>query len=700
MVINPYEQVSQGLGGLAQGLQAAGNRFYEADRVSQYSSGIAALDRAFTLYNQDISKKKWSAPIGSDGQLIDRTIGQIDEDMLQADHEAQVETARDIINRTTTNKQARDQLLQVLEQKSAANYGQVRAIWQTNREHEMIAESDRNIEQYRLGVEPAATRKKKIEAQLQLDVASGLRYADDAAIYQTKLFYKIDEDAVREKSMLIARSAGLDTKYAEQWIDINAKMLTPDDREKAKQRLRAECEYARSEIERATREENESRNKLWGDLVLNAGSLEISDPATYRRTLQSFLYALQSNATTSLEIGGNKVELTGDFKKDITSKQHWEYELRSRLAALEKPPKAEKSNFEDWQKDNYQYALGILSQARSNGEQPRNLKAIIDDLFIPIQYTDPATGEVYFSTRINGQQVNDLYSKFVEPGTSDDFKYAEKYINDAITKNKIDPLRAVEMRTQFFNNFRNNQDASAQDLMAAADAIVAPAVKEDLQAALRGTIVWEGIFGDQAAMDPQEKALASTWAGKYTWRLQDKKDGPYLQQLSQYWLSMMKNRFPEISFTRGEPASHGYYGAEGIPLLFDDAKNTYRVNIKGNVATLERRAETRDGKVTWEEVTAAPRASTIPQAQQAVPKEDVARLDAAAASKAKNARAFDLESRLINYRFNYKKTPRENAKDLALQLNQGAYKNDMVSLDELMAIIQADANGTLGDWQE
>jgi hypothetical protein len=249
---------AQGLGGLKQGLQSWEDRFYQADYMSQYSRGLAEIEKAYSVYNQDLHKKKWDLPQGADGSMIPNTFGQIDESRLLVDHQMQDKEARDIVMRTTTNNKARDQLATVLEQKAASNWSQVRGVWMEAHEREMIQDSDRIIEGYMNSTATPDKKKLQIKNLLTANVGVGLRTAGDAAAYEQKLYDQVDTTWAFEQAMDVARKSGMDPAVSDKWISdpLNTPFWNnrPEEREKLKKVARDAITIQRDDLNRLNKE--------------------------------------------------------------------------------------------------------------------------------------------------------------------------------------------------------------------------------------------------------------------------------------------------------------------------------------------------------------------------------------------------------------------------------------------------------------
>lgn len=237
---------------LSRTLSAFSERLQEAERVSQYSSGLAAMDRAFSTYNRSLKDKRWARPRDSaeipgsvdgtgPGTGDAWTLGQIDEATLAADHDAMVKEQRAFIMQNFRNRKAQEQLLQVLERQAVQNYDRVADLWGTYKTHELIAESDRNIKHYAAKTDRTPEQRVAvIKTLLQSDVERGLRFADDAAVYLEKITDEIQSSWAVQSALEQAKAAKWDVGAADAWLDANTPFwdLDPAKREAARNTVR------------------------------------------------------------------------------------------------------------------------------------------------------------------------------------------------------------------------------------------------------------------------------------------------------------------------------------------------------------------------------------------------------------------------------------------------------------------------------
>lgn len=255
--LNAGEILGRSLQQFGQTLSGFSERLLEADRVSQYSSGLAAMDRAFGLYERTLKEKRWprirsnedtGAVEPSSG--VEYTLGQIDEPLLATDYDGFVRTQRDFIQQNFRNKRAQEQLLQVLEGKSVAHYEQVYRLWETYKVHELIADSDRTIKYWAENTALAPEERiAEVTNILNSNVQGGLRFADDAAMYLEKATDQVYSSWAIIGAVEQAKLAGWDPKAADTWLDANTPFWNTDPvkREAARNVVRSRVEWERSE---------------------------------------------------------------------------------------------------------------------------------------------------------------------------------------------------------------------------------------------------------------------------------------------------------------------------------------------------------------------------------------------------------------------------------------------------------------------
>jgi hypothetical protein len=266
--VNVAGMWAESLDSLSRSLTAFSSRLNEADRVSQYSSGLSAMDRAFSTYNRSIKDKRWAKPAdtessaksvsGESGASAQLTLGQIDEASLTADHAALISTQRDFIRQNFRNKAAQEQLLAALEQRSVQHYDQVWELWSTETTHRLIADSDQNITYWAEKTDfTPEQRMQQVDTLLRSDVNTGLRRADDAAAYSEKMKREIESSWAVGTAVEQAKAAGWNMQAADAWIDANTPFWDGDPAKRiaAREVVAKEVNYRVKEIDRIKEEE-------------------------------------------------------------------------------------------------------------------------------------------------------------------------------------------------------------------------------------------------------------------------------------------------------------------------------------------------------------------------------------------------------------------------------------------------------------
>lgn len=584
---NAGDFLSSAFGDLSRTFTGFAERLNEADRVSQYSSALASMDRAFSTYNRALKEKRWARPANSDevagtvaaeagasGQL---TLGQIDEETLAADYDAMLKEQRDFIRQNFRNKRAQEQALQALEMRSVKNYDEAANLWGTAKDHELKAESDRNIRYYREKTELTPDQSiARIQTQLRADVETGLRRADDAAFYLEKESETVRSAWATRTAIEQAKAAKWDTTVADQWLDTHTPFwdLDPVKREAARNLVKSRVAWEQQEQHRLYDAHDDE-----ADLVLESGYLKGVDDVVMLRKLRDTLPAAQ-------------FRLEGRM-------QTWTERLTGRIEYLERVDKpVDDKTHDDWQKANYDRLLTQMVQAKADGVQPNELRQIIDSYNVLFD----ADGKV-IDYRLSGADLQKAYKEFVEPETSDATTRATAWITAFAKEKKLSPTATEDLVASFWNLYKTHPDASEDEMRKAAEALASPIVKQDL-ARLFDKVGVQAIFGDERVMTAAEQALYDVQERGFTWRSKESQNLAYLQELSGKWLAIAQGRFPAEKIIRAEPDVNGYYGMEGVPLMYNEQGQLYRYIVEGKQAVLQRFATNRAGQRSWETVTA------------------------------------------------------------------------------------------------
>jgi len=568
--------LSAGLGKLGSALEHYSDRLYEADRVAQYSSAIAQIDRGFQTYNRGLVDKRWDAPLGADGKLIPRTLGQIDETILGADHERLVRDQQEFINRTVTNTQAKEQALRALEQKAVANYGQVTKLWETFRIHEMVAMSDRNITLYIETGDPAdvVTKKEKIRAQLFADVQSGIRYADDAAVYQEKLYDQVETAAAMAGALDAAKAANYDVAVAERWIEANTPYwaAAPNKRQALKNIVRDEIAYQQREELRLAQEHDDKASRTLEDAEL-ANMNNIEGIRAMIRTLPAAQFRIPGNQT------------------------YWLDRLERRLRYLENPGDTDAEN--TWQKKHEAKVLTQLVLAVAEGVTPGQAWDLVQGYMEKNSIRDeegnitayPISGATLQKWRFGG---------ICDAEKGDAYQNMTKIIVAYAKDKKLGALETQELVNRFWDFYRDRAaTATEEEIRKAADALMRPIKDRNMQKLFDRSGV-QGLLGTTTVLTEQEAALREAEEGAFTWR--SDASIPYLNELASYWLEVAQREFPTENIIRAEPDVYGFYGGEGAPLFYDENGQLLKYFIEDKQGVLYRRVQHRDGSRAWERV--------------------------------------------------------------------------------------------------
>lgn len=411
------QNVTGTVGGLAS--QVAG-RILEAERVSQISSGLVAMEKSFQDYNRTLPQKEFPNPSGT-GEGGAWSLAQVDEEILQADHEQMVQSQREWIERNVRNRGAREQLLQTLEQKSVANYGQVAGLWETYHINGLRAQSNQNIQTVLESNADLPTMKAKIQAQLTADVNTLVRKADDAAIYQIQLFDQAESASAYAGALRVVEQTQGNQEAVNQWIDQNTNFWndTPDKREALKgvmgqqienmrtQRIRAEQEYDR----KATTDFLNAYEQLWENptglrqTLDKVRAFDWKDPATQEAMFDKFASRIEALEARELRVaagGGDPDNQDNDAYIDEWNALYLAIETGQPLTTLPQyaPPNAESLapgrvpspqdlyNWLAWNQGSTPGPDGVLQPRIRRAFAESNMKSILD--FTPSGFSEVA----------------------------------------------------------------------------------------------------------------------------------------------------------------------------------------------------------------------------------------------------------------------------------------------------------------------
>lgn len=581
-------------------------QLHEADRVSQINTGALAIEQAFSLYNRDLTKKKWDRPAGADGALIPYTFGQIDENELAADHAAQVKTVEDIVARTTTNKAARDYLTNLVQQKANANYSQVWNSWFTEHNIELVGQSDANIASIVGSNKTPEGKKAAIAQQLNTDAGSGIRRAADVARYRQTVEQQIDSSWAFGSAIEVAKKAGYSADASDLWLDQNTAFWNgdPTKRQAAKVAVRQEVEYQKGQKDAADNQFLEDTNMAWAKMSIGAGNNS--------GILRQMLGVLQTGGKGTITVNGEQRELSGDFGKagqSAATAIYWNDRLGRLIEGIENPPKVDTAARDTWQADNYSYAVMQLTMAQAGIDPktgmpraggPANSGELLK-MINEFNLTTDANGKPVI--RFKGEDLAKLYRDFGTMETTEAYKLGETTINNRAKELKLSTQDIGNALVAWRQAYRQNPDAEEADIITGALNIVNGLLRQNISRDIAATGGW---LSGEAKLTADEQALKDAADGRFKFMVgEDPANLPYFNQLASVWLARAQKDFPKAGITYARPEDTGIYGPEGTPLMFDKDENVYRYVMEGNQAVLQKRVKTRLGEYEWQPVMAA-----------------------------------------------------------------------------------------------
>jgi hypothetical protein len=170
----------------------------QAETVAQMAKGKTDIERFYQEYDEGLKKNQ--------------ALGNVLESDLDEDYQSHATRVQEYIKENITNRRAAGELTRYHEMYSVQHAPQVRNIWEVAKGHQYQKDLLSSTETYKDMDIPAEEKKTKIKEILDLGVASGVIWSDDALKYQINYDKEIDYNHARAEAMKMVRTLGPDGK--------------------------------------------------------------------------------------------------------------------------------------------------------------------------------------------------------------------------------------------------------------------------------------------------------------------------------------------------------------------------------------------------------------------------------------------------------------------------------------------------------
>ena len=244
---------SKAAGGISRDL-------YEADRVSQVNRQLAYVERSYQEYNQNLSKQSFDSMVetGADDQellknfgakipgrkYVKKSFGEASLVDIKNNEDKFFQAQLEYITSTTTNKAAREEMIQHLTMKNIQNQAIITKQWNVAADHEATAGLNKLVGTVLASNDPWEMKVEKIKGRVREMVAAGRMWKDEgeAVIAQAEAAAQY---SFASKGAMDAMKAARDSGAGEAWLKENTPFYdgNPDAREQLLNDVRAEYNY-------------------------------------------------------------------------------------------------------------------------------------------------------------------------------------------------------------------------------------------------------------------------------------------------------------------------------------------------------------------------------------------------------------------------------------------------------------------------
>ncbi len=552
-------------GGLVGGIVG---QVYEADRVSQVNRQLAYLEQSYQEYNQGLDQQMFDArgeelssmghPM-STGSVVKKPFGQATLADIEADEDKFFQKQLEYITKNTTNKKARQEMIQHLQMKNIQNKGIVAGKWHVAADDEARAGLIVHNNTVLASNDPWEVKVNKIATRVREMVHVGRLRKSEGENIIAKVTAAVQYSFAHNGAMTMMKQTG-DPAAGEAWLKENTPFYdsNPDAREQILGDVRREFDYF-------AKTEDEKVNDDFADLYARADTIEKAE------------MGLSTVRDMKVYDGELKYTWTQRFKS------HLQY-----LKNLEKMPDPDDAykKKEDWLR-------GFLAIELDRGRHTRDqLKKIVADLFYGIDKDGTGIPQIRGPA---AQWAFDYLKREADPAV----KLAMDILDETLKGKNIPAAEAAPLINAYQDWLLKNPNADSETMTQAAINIVKPVATRNLSEKLDRTL--EVILGDKAVKTKLEELTEDIENYDYV-GIQDMEGRrELLTQYNAALLDKAQKEYPGENILEVYTDETGEYtGFPGTAMLISAAQRAYIYKLDGKVLTLWGRLLTRGGKFEWQ----------------------------------------------------------------------------------------------------
>ena len=540
------------------------DREYDKERVKQINGGLVILEmawqkqlenaptRGFEVRQQYEEGMRPGVPPAAIGPTV-KTLGQLTLSELEEDYQKSVKALEDQINRTVTNKRAREEMLAHLAAGAVQQRGRLVGQWQKATEANFMAGLQNLMDTVMMSSDTSEVKIEKISSRVREGVASGWMEKDQAEKYIAVVENQARYVEANAGVMQVLEDSGLEA--AEKWLNENTPYWegNPEMRQKVLNEARAEWDYDR-------RIQDEQLNEGFADAHIRADSIAKVDAALKELTVSDFY--------------------------DEDKKYYWEQRFMARKEYLLKLQKVPPASVDDYYKDQFNKAKWQIAKALNDGVPAESVKALVYKMM-----EDPA------GPRLLGAKAAELLD-YINQRQSPAVKYGLDYIKSKGAG--LSDIEEMKVSNQLQEFLKENPDATTKDIEDAVSNFIKEPVRRKLDDFFRGTL--DVVRRDAARKSEAERMTEDIQSDRYTGLVRSRK--LELDEYNAYMKDLAIERYPDQGIVGAYTDEQGEItGHQGTAVLVDGLMNPYYFKLVGQVLTLYRMSKTRGGEEVWIEIT-------------------------------------------------------------------------------------------------
>ncbi len=536
--------LTRSIGGLVGGIV---EQVYEADRVSEVNRQLAYLEQSYQEYNQGLDQQMFDARAEelssmrhsmSTGSVVKKPFGQATLADIEADEDKFFQKQLEYITKNTTNKKARQEMIQHLTMKNIQNKGIIAGKWHVAADDEARAGLIVHNNTVLASNDPWEVKVQKISTRVNQMVSVGRLRRSEGENIIAEATAASQYSFAHNGAMTMMKETG-NPAAGEAWLKENTPFYdgNPDVREKVLSDVRQEFEYF-------AKTHDEDLDVDLADLYGRADDLDkVEAGLAFARQIKMY-------------DGDKKLSWIKTFQQQ-----------RDYMENRQVLPKEAGTALDDAMKHTADLTALAIAESIYNGEPISVQKGILDSqtyaeggsTILPKDSVDMLEG-------INRQQPAGL-----------------KFALARIKEKGFSLEKKADLGVKMMKFSKQFPDATPEEYLEAVENFIKPVKDRVLNAAWSGTweVVAETLKADKRHKSNAEKMTEDIQGNLFRGLTEERQEDLLLY--SAWMLRMGKQRYPNRNFMAVSPDITGdVTGHPGAAVLIDKQANQYFFKMEKN----------------------------------------------------------------------------------------------------------------------